>query len=161
MMGDESDTPVDPEDLRKHLDLIQGVVNRMSAASSNAKRWLLPVVTAAYGFALVGRSGSVSSIGLVAVLLFAYIDANYLNQERKYRQLYNAVALGQPNVPRFSLDPADVCKQAESSITPPTSVSVMRQWLPDRRVWQSWSIAPFYGALLVVGIVILVLALVR
>lgn len=70
------------EDLRKHLDFIQALVSRMSAASSSSKGWLLPVATAAYGFALTKHSGSVGLLGVFAVLVFSYIDANYLKQER-------------------------------------------------------------------------------
>lgn len=97
---------VDPEDKRKRLKFIRAVVTRMSPASSNAKSWLLPVVTAAYGFALTSSSGSVASLGVVAVLLFSFIDANYLRQERAYRTLYNVVALGRGSVPAFSMNTA-------------------------------------------------------
>ena len=57
-------TQHDPEDRRKHLDFIQSVVTRMSAASSNAKAWLLPVVTAAYGYALTQRADSVALLAV-------------------------------------------------------------------------------------------------
>lgn len=48
------------EDRRKHLDFIQAVVARMSAASSNSKAWLLPVVAATYGYALTKNAESVA-----------------------------------------------------------------------------------------------------
>ena len=54
----------DPEDTRKHLDFIQAIVTRMSAASSTAKAWLLPVVTAAYGYALTQNAESVALLGV-------------------------------------------------------------------------------------------------
>lgn len=84
----------DPEDKRKHLDFIQSVITRMSAASSSAKAWLLPVVTAAYGYALTQNADSVALLGLGATLLFAYLDANYLPQEKRFRALYKTVACG-------------------------------------------------------------------
>ena len=159
-----SNAGVDPEDKRKHLDLIQAVVTRMSSASSNAKSWLLPVVTAAYGFALTSRSGSVSMLGIVAVLLFSYIDANYLRQERAYRTLYDVVALGKRPVPPFSLNPAnadeplpdtdDLSKKQKAGMT-------VRQWMPGWRIWISWSIAPFYGTLLLLGIGVFAYAVVN
>src|SRR5690606_25152330 len=95
------------EDLHKHLDFIQSVVTRMSAASSSTKSWLLPVVTATYGYGMTQNAWSVVALGLGAVLLFMFLDAHYLDREKAYRALYDAVAR-QQGVPLFSLDPRDV-----------------------------------------------------
>jgi len=159
-----SNPSLDPEDKRKHLDLIQAVVTRMSAASSNAKSWLLPVVTAAYGFALTSSSGSVATLGIVAVLLFSYLDANYLRQERAYRVLYDVVALGEKQVPRFSLNTGHANEPLPDTdaLTKKQKVGVIvKRWLPGWRIWISWSIAPFYGTLLVLGIGVLIYAIVK
>ena len=85
---------VEGDDRRKHLDYIQAVVTPMSSASSSAKGWLLPVVTAAYGYALAKQQSPVALLGVAAVLLFGFLDANYLRQEKAYRRLYDAVAGG-------------------------------------------------------------------
>lgn len=147
----------DPEDTRKHLDFIQSVITRMSAASSNAKAWLLPVVTAAYGYALTQKADSVALLGVGATALFAYLDANYLRQEKRFRSLYKAVASGQYEIANFSLQPDD--------LPPEVSTKEMGDWsgstpkwvnrlLPGPTVWLSWSIGPFYGTLAAVGLVI-------
>lgn len=125
----------------------------MSAASSSAKSWLLPVVTAAYGFALTQPSRSVALLGIAAVLLFMFLDANYLRQERAYRKLYDAVAKGTRDVPLFSLDPSE----ADDPIEPSARLHerlriILGRWMPSWGVWASWSIFPFYGALLIIGI---------
>jgi len=152
--------PVDPEDRRKHLELIQAVVSRMSAASSNAKSWLLPVVTATYGFALTSDSESVGLLGIAAVLLFGFIDANYLRQERAYRALYDVVAHGQRSVPAFTLSTAHA-DEPLPEIDDPTRkqrVGVMvKRWVPGWRIWMSWSIAPFYGTLVLVGLGVVII----
>src|SRR5690606_24740131 len=103
---------VSPEDRRKHLDFIQSVVNRMSAASAATKGWLLPVVTASYGYAVIKGSPQVAMLGVVALLLFGLLDANYLNQERCYRRLYDAVAQG-GHIPPFAMNPALADRCAE------------------------------------------------
>lgn len=141
----------DPEDRRKHLDYVQSVIARMSSASSSAKSWLLPVATAAYGFALSQKIPSVALLGIAAVVIFGFLDANYLRQERAYRRLYDAVARGL--VPCFALDPA----AADLGKPPPTPwwkriSSVLARWIPPWSVWMSWSIAPFYGALITAGL---------
>ena len=106
----------DGEDKRKHLDFIQAIVTRMSAASTSAKSWLLPVVTATYGYGMTQNAWSVIMLGLGAVVLFMFLDAHYLGQEKAYRALYDAVARDK-GIPVFSLDPRDVdrCAEAEGS----------------------------------------------
>lgn len=155
----------DPEDKRKHLEFIQAVITRMSAAASTAKGWLLPVVTASYGFALTQRSGSVAFLGIFAVLVFAYVDASYLRQEKAYRRLYNVVARGEKTVPAFSLNPADADEALpDADDGDPVAArrraraARARSFLPEPAVWLSWSIAPFYGALVVLGVAVLVYA---
>ncbi len=145
----------DGEDRRKHLEFVQAVVTRMSASSATAKSWLLPVVTAAYGFAITNRSAGLAVLGLVATLLFALMDANYLRQEKAYRRLYDTIARGQRTVPHFSLDPSD----ADDPIPPAASWrerahTLWRRWVPGTAVWLSWSIAPFYVTLVTVGAVV-------
>lgn len=164
------------EDLHKHLDFIQAVVTRMSAASSSAKSWLLPVVTATYGYGMTQNAWSVIALGLGAVLLFAFLDAHYLDREKAYRALYDAVVRDK-GIPLFSLDPRDVDRssQAEGShrdITPgdaeekaqneaPESskrgllLEALAAWMPATSVWKSWSITPFYGSLIIVGAILL------
>lgn len=122
--------------MRKHLELIQAVIARMSAASSQAKAWLLPVVSAAYGYGLTKHAESVALLGLGTVLLFGYMDLNYLRQEKRYRLLHAEVAEGQPVRPPFSMEPPAL--------------------RAGDNVWTSWSIAPFYGALLAAGVAIIV-----
>ena len=163
------------EDLHKHLDFIQAVVTRMSAASTSTKSWLLPVVTATYGYGMTQNAWSVIALGLGSVLLFMFLDMHYLDREKAYRALYDAVARNK-GIPLFSLDPREVarCEQTpegERDITPDEAEdaavgqqvgvgktkkeSFPSDWIPDPSVWKSWSITPFYGSLLVVGAILL------
>lgn len=147
----------DPEDTRKHLDFIQAVVTRMSAASSTAKAWLLPVVTAAYGYALTQNADSVALLGLGATLLFAYLDANYLRQEKRFRSLYRAVADGKYDIATFSLQPNDLPSEVPSKDKgdwPGKCPEWINRLLPGPDVWLSWSVLPFYVPLVLVGIFI-------
>ena len=147
----------DYEDRRKHLDFIQAVVTRMSAASSNAKAWLLPVVTAAYGYALTHRADSVALLGLGATLLFAYLDANYLRQEKRFRSLYKAVASGRYDIESFSLQPDDLPSEVPSKERgdwPPGTPRWINRLLPGPSVWLSWSVGIFYLPVATLGVVI-------
>lgn len=157
----------------KHLDFIQALISRMSHSSAQAKSWLLPVVVAAYGYALTQRSGSVALLGIAAVLLFCYMDASYLRQERAYRRLYNAVVEDTKGIPLFSLDPHDADKGIPDADGDPATaerdksgdegksywkktVEAIRGWFfSDPKVWFSWSIFPFYFGFFLVGCVVL------
>lgn len=143
------------EDTRQHLAFIQAVITRMSAASSTAKGWLLPVVTATYGYALTQNDSSIALLGIAAVGLFAMLDANYLRQEQAYRRLYDTVARKRRPVRSFTLDPSEADDPPQTDASPTRKARVwVGRWLPAPRVWLSWSVAPFYGGLLVVGLVI-------
>lgn len=136
------------------------MVTRQSAASSSAKAWLLPIVTATFGFALTQESWPLAALGLVAIVLFSYLDANYLRSEKQFRRLYNTVARSSRKVPLYTLDPVD----ADEPL--PTDAPAKSRWkrfvekyLPERAVWTSWSIAPFYIALMLLGIGVLVVSI--
>lgn len=153
----------------KHLDYIQSIVVRMAHSSTQSKSWLLPVAVATFGYALTQRSGTVALLGIAAILLFGYMDASYLRQERAYRQLYNAVVAGR-SVPELSLDPHDIDRRVPDADGDPSLNekpdeelgfwrklwTAFRGWFfSDPKVWFSWSIFPFYGGFLVVGIAVL------
>ncbi|GAB3077558.1 hypothetical protein GCM10027053_47530 [Intrasporangium mesophilum] len=132
-----------PEDRRQHLSFIQAVVTRMSQASSSSKSWLLPIVTATYGYAISQHSAGVALLGILAVVVFGVLDANYLKQERAFRKLYDDVAVGR-NVTAFSMNPA----------LPSPDGKNVNYW-PDWRDVKSWAVAPVYGPLLAAGLAIL------
>ena len=90
---------VSADDHRKHLEFIQDVITRMAGASSSAKGWLLPVVTATYGYAITKTEWAVAALGVLAVVLFGFLDANYLKHERSFRELYKAVIKNDSRVP--------------------------------------------------------------
>lgn len=148
------------DDHRKHLEFIQSTITRMSAASSSTKGWLLPVVTAAYGFSLAKREWAVAALGLIAVLLFAFVDANYLKHERRFRALYKAVAVRDARVPTFSMDTTIVCpeRQVRDCKAFRSTRQGIANWSPERSDWFSWSIAPLYGGLLVAGPIVIAYA---
>ena len=75
----------------KHLEFIQGVVNRLASDSFRIKGWSVVLVAAL--FVLSAREGRIDflSIGLVSVFFFWGIDGYFLWQERLFRALYDHV----------------------------------------------------------------------
>lgn len=154
-----TEPPIAPEDQRKHLDYIQAVVTRQSAASAAAKGWLVPVVTATFGFALTQHSWPLAALGMVAVALFAHLDANYLKSEKRFRRLYNTVARSSRSAPLYTLDPVDADEPLTADAPElPSWTRIRHVYLPEAAIWASWSIAPFHIALLLVGAGVLIVA---
>ncbi len=75
----------------EHLKLIQGIITRMNANSFQIKGWTITLVSAL--LALYANSGKVTYIfiALIPVLIFWFLDSCYLQQERKFRALYNDI----------------------------------------------------------------------
>ena len=51
-------------DVLQHLQFIQSLINRLDSSSATLKGWLIPVVTAAYGFAYVNHNVLVLLLGM-------------------------------------------------------------------------------------------------
>lgn len=75
----------------EHLKLIQGIITRMNTNSFQIKGWTITLVSAL--LALYANSGKVTYIfiALIPVLIFWFLDSYYLQQERKFRALYNDI----------------------------------------------------------------------
>ena len=136
------------EDQRKHLEFVQGSLNRMASASSAAKGWLLPVVTATYGYALTKNAVSVAVLGIAAVALFCFLDAHYLRQERAFRALHQAIVSG--SLQLYDLNISRYMNSSDNDKCDASAAAGCR-W---RAVIRSWSIGGFYAPLLVAGAIV-------
>ena len=103
-LSENTGTPgmMGPEDRRKHLEFVQGVIARLAQSSATAKGWSLTIVGADFGFAAFRQQWYLLSVGVVIIVWFSFLDMYYLHQERLFRDLYNAVRLNQ--VDAFNMD---------------------------------------------------------
>jgi hypothetical protein len=90
----------------KHLELIQGVIDRMGSNSFRLKEWSVVLVSAILFLAVRGNSSEAALIGLVPALVFWGLDAYFLYQERLYRALYDHVRILEPHEIDFSMKTA-------------------------------------------------------
>ena len=76
----------------KHLEFIQGTITRMNQNSFQIKGWMITIVSAL--LALYANSENVVYVlvAIVPAIIFWFLDAYYLQQERKFRGVYNDVA---------------------------------------------------------------------
>lgn len=87
----------------KHLELIQGVVNRLATDSARLKGWSVTLVAAL--FILLARGGrEYIHVAFVPVLAFWGLDGYYLWQERLFRALYDHVRSLEESGIDFSLE---------------------------------------------------------
>ena len=75
----------------KHLEFIQGVINRLATNSFQMKGWTVILVAAI--LVLLARENRLDTtyIALAPILIFWALDAYFLWQERLYRALYDHV----------------------------------------------------------------------
>lgn len=89
----------------KHLEFIQGVINRLASDSFRMKGWCVVLVAAL--FILLAREGRIEfiAVALVPVIAFWGLDGYFLWQERLYRALYDHVRTLEEDQIDFSMDP--------------------------------------------------------
>ena len=77
----------------KHLELIQGVINRLAHDSFLVKGWSMTLLAAGVIFITRGevRSDCVILAFIVPVFGFWLLDAYFLQHERLFRELYNEI----------------------------------------------------------------------
>jgi len=80
----------------KHLEFIQGVINRMSNNSFILKGWSVTLISALFALSANNANGFFVFLAYIPAICFWGLDGYFLSQERKFRELYNKVASLKP-----------------------------------------------------------------
>lgn len=123
----------------KHLEMIQGVINRMGQNSFALKTWAVTLVGALFALAADKANPAFLFVSFVPVFAFWILDGFYLRQERLYRDLYDRVRKSEVETD-FSMSPVD---EAESK---------SRTWIG---AIFSKTLLIFYGILIATVVVIM------
>ena len=102
------------ENKRFHLEMIQGVINRMASNSFMLKGWAVTLVAGIFALAAKDADKLYFIITYVPILVFWGLDAFYLRQERLYRKLYDKVRKQTEEEIDFSMNanlPEFICTQ--------------------------------------------------
>jgi hypothetical protein len=131
--------PADNPAVTTHINLLQGIINRLAGNSSSCKSWCLAVVSALLSLTGATHNPAVASAALVAVVIFGFVDTMYLAQEKAYRDLYDTIvkAVRDGSYDRSSAFDAAAVRRAHHVF-----------WAVG-----SWSVWPIYGSLIVAYIV--------
>jgi hypothetical protein len=69
--------------------MLQGIINRMAANSSGCKTWCIALVSAVIVIIADKSNPDFVWISVFPVILFLFLDAYYLDLERRFRNIYN------------------------------------------------------------------------
>ena len=76
-----------------HLEMVQGIINRMASNSFMLKGWAVTLVAGIFALASKDTDKLYFLIAYIPIVVFWGLDSYYLLQERLYRDLYNKVRL--------------------------------------------------------------------
>jgi hypothetical protein len=84
---------------QKHLELIQGAIDRLGGNGFLLKGWAVTVAGAFLGFAVDARNPLLALVAILPTVAFWGLDAYFLRCERLFRRLYRD---GVRSMPRSS-----------------------------------------------------------
>jgi hypothetical protein len=126
--------PADSPAVMAHINLIQGIINRLAGNSSSCKTWCMTLVAALLSLSGATHVPAIVTVALVPIVVFGFMDTMYLAQERAYRKLYNEV-LEKIHKRSYALEDTF---GARASLEFGSVIAVLT----------SWAIYPVYGGLI-------------
>ena len=79
------------ENKLKHLEMIQGIINRMASNSFALNGWAVTLVAGIFALASKDSDKIYFLIAYVPIVVFWFLDSYYLLQEKLFRSLYGKV----------------------------------------------------------------------
>lgn len=127
-------TPESPA-VMKHIDMYQGIINRMAGNSASCKQWAIGLASAI--LVLMAKEGKIefSWLIIIPVLLFCFLDAYYLALEKQFRSAYGI----------FIKKLHDGELQEDELYCVKTDGKLPKTFIESLSSWAVW---PFYGGML-------------
>ncbi len=94
----------------KHLEFIQGAINRMSGNSFLLKGWSVTLGAALFALAAKDANFKFVAIAYYPILVFWVLDGYFLYQERLFRALYDKVRNTRESEIDFSMNTGEFKK---------------------------------------------------
>jgi hypothetical protein len=88
----------------KHLDYIQGAINRMSGNLFLLKGWTITLIAALFALSAKDSNKAYVLVAYFPAIVFWILDAYFLSQERRFRALYDHVRTLPEEKIDFSMD---------------------------------------------------------
>lgn len=106
----------------EHLKLLQTVIARMASNSFQVKTWCVMLVSALLGLAAKDAKNMVF-VAFLPVLIFWWLDAFFLHQERLFRELYDHVRTSEREESDFSMKTLSQKSDPKSKVDPQLKVA--------------------------------------
>ncbi|KKR80821.1 MAG: hypothetical protein UU73_C0002G0195 [Candidatus Daviesbacteria bacterium GW2011_GWA1_41_61] len=103
------------ENKRKHLEFIQGVINKMAGNSFFLKGWAITLIAALFALSAKDANPKYIFIAYFPVIMFWVLDGYFLSQERLFRDLYDDVRKLDEKEIDFSMDTRKYKKNKRNS----------------------------------------------
>jgi len=104
------------ENKRKHLEFIQGAINRMAGNLFFLRGWTITLIAALLALLIKGSNPDYVFIIYFLVIIFWILDGYFLSQERLFRDLYNHVRTLDEKDIDFSMNTAEYKKKWKNSL---------------------------------------------
>lgn len=88
----------------KHLEMIQGIINRMASNSFALKGWAVTLVAGIFALSSKDADKMYFLVAYIPIIVFWCLDAYYLLQERLFRSLYGKVRKLRESEIDFNMD---------------------------------------------------------
>lgn len=131
------------ENKRKHLEFIQGAINRMASNLFLLKGWTVTLIAALFALSAKDAKPVYALIAYIPAFMFWLLDAYFLAQERRFRSLYD-----------------DVRARSEDDIDFSMNTQLYKTDPPENRFWHAfWSLTLrlYYGALIATMVIVMFL----
>jgi len=100
------------ENKRSHLEMIQGVVNRLFQNSFLLKGWSVILISALLALSAHNKNHAFVMLAYLPLIIFWFLDAYFLCQERLFRALYDKVRLMEESKIDFCMDISVITKES-------------------------------------------------
>ena len=98
----------------KHLELIQGVINRMAHNSFLLKGWSVTLISALFALAAKDSNQFFIYLAYFPCVTFWSLDGFFLWQEKMYRKLYEKVSTSSPESIDFDMNASKYKSEVDS-----------------------------------------------
>lgn len=130
------------ENKHKHLEFLQGAINRMASNLFFLKGWSVTLIAALFALSAKDSNKLYCLLAYYPLLIFWLLDGYFLSQERRFRSLYDHVRRLEESKVDFSMD------------TTPFKTLDGNSWMDAMR---SRTLIVYYGALAGIMLVVMLL----
>lgn len=139
-----------------HIEMMQGIINRMAENSRSCKNWCILVVSAILTFVTMHSAlqNQLLLICAMPISMFCFLDSYYLSLEKNIRIamrvfVYNLNNGRDVDNTIFQVEPGDLDDMDNACNIDKLLVRIVRFIYGMVRAFCSFSVFPFYGCLIV------------